>query len=406
MSKDTILLKDEMTGITYYTRGTKKGAISFYFRANGKTHRFSSGKRDLKEAVAVANEAKRNAERGKPAQSITFAKAGKMYLEYKSARVKPKTLNDYQRNVDFAAEFFGKKDLKDINNKALDALVDYRRNYYELNPEKATFTYKRNGKTIEGRKHDDNISHRTINFLANVVVAVMKYAHERHGYIESSDIPKWHQLKENKRDDFIDEKDMLKMRDYYLSRKNFFYANLIPFIFYSGVRPMSEVNRILWSDIDMEKRCIYVRNRKSKNRVKNTAVPMHDRLKDIIIQMRELTYNGDDSQNVFVRKNGIVVKDIKKSFKSALLKCKLDPTYTPYHLRHGYATFALTKLKLPIERVAIIMGHVDFKMVNEVYGHLREEGLINENDLAYSEALEAGRISQWVPDRNIEEFME
>ena len=42
--------------------------------------------------------------------------------------------------------------------------------------------------------------------------------------------------------------------------------------------------------------------------------------------------------------------------------------YTPYALRHGFATFAITKLKMSLYSIAAIMGHADTKMLESVYG--------------------------------------
>jgi integrase len=395
--KEIVILRDELQQITYYRReGGKRPTIYAYFKVNGKRHRFSTKTTDLKEASIIAHEKYRFALEGKDTKVRTFKQVSEEFLKYKKTRVSLATYDNYRTILGYVYQFMGDVDITKISNKSLKELEIWRRNYYKLHPKKKIQKYSRKGKKIKnGRKFSDKISNRTINLTVGLAISVMRYGADN-GYIDENKIPKWNKLKDSRREAWLTEEDFLKIYRYY-EQKNKFYAYIVGFMFYTGVRPV-ELNKIKWKDINFERRSVVVRGRKHKSRIVDSVVPLFPRTIHILEDLQKMNDPVDQDDFVFI-KNGRQVKSIRKSFKETVRKLHLDDDLSVYSLRHGFATYLIENYNVPLPFVSKILGHANTKMVQAIYNHMRDDTVVNRVLEEHEEAKKTGRIQslkkQW-----------
>lgn len=394
--KEIILWKDDVQGITYYRReGAKKAIIYAYFSLDSKRIRFSTKSTDRKQAAIVAQEKYALAGDGKSVKNISFRKLSKEFLEDKKNRVVESTYKQYKSILGYVDEFLGDIDVRKITDKKVKELEKWRRNYYKNHPKKISQKYKRNGKVIKnGREYSDDISNRTINLTVGLTIAVLNYAKSL-GYIEQHHIPStWKKLKERKREEWVEQQDFLKLYKYYENSGNVFYACIIGFCYFTGVRIMSEINRLQWKDVDFENQTVLIRNRKHKSQIVNSLVPLFPESLIILEKMKEMHRPVSGNNFVFRNKNGRQVQSINKSFKTAVKKCGLSDRITPYALRHSFATCMVESTGIPMQMIAKIMGHADTQMLEKTYGHLRDNVAANTALKEHAKSKKDGRISK------------
>jgi len=409
MSKDVIIYTDVHQKMTYYQRDTKSPTIYVYFRKNGKTYRFSTGTTSLPDAMEVAGKKKHLVSKGKSIKKTVFKKLLHKYLEYQKPRV---TLGHYQgieRNGKLLVEYFGNRDLNTnpITNKTLIGLEKWRRDYYKKFPEKVEQTYIRKGKKITGRKFNTAVSNRSINSIVKLAVSIMRHAVKNE--IVSGIAPQYTALKENKRESIIDEVQLKTMYDHFLKEDKEFCAFVVVFCFYTGVRYPSESYDLIWKDIDFERKSILIRNRKNKSKVVNTSVPMLPPTENILRKLEQYQGDKEDKDYVFRTKNGKRIRSITKSFKRAVKELDFDPSLTMYSLRHSFITHLVENYRdIPLKMIADVAGHSDTRMVENVYGHLREDITINAFTESHTSLVKSGKISSVDFDKGtkVTEFLE
>lgn len=391
MSKTTLIHKDSVQNISYYRRDTNVPTIQAYFRVNGKTYRFSTGKTSIEEAVQVANKKHHLATQGRSTKRTSFEKALNKFLIYKESRVSPNTSKEYKRIGKYLLEYFKGRDVTSIESKSMIGLENWRRNYYKNNPDKQIQTYKRNGKIIlSGRSFNYKVGNREINKTIGLCISIMRHACLVSGYITEPQIPRWKQLRENKREVFLTENDFLKLY-FHFEEKNIFYADIIGFAFYTGARMPSEPNNLRWKDVHIDKKFVVLRDRKHKSKTVNSAVPLFPRTIKILERIRKRNQPKSLDEYVFVTEQGKQIKSIRKSFNSAVKECGLDERLTLYSLRHGFATHMIENYNIPLAMISRIMGHSDTQMLQKVYAHLRDDVVIKTALQAHDEAKETGR---------------
>ncbi len=199
--------------------------------------------------------------------------------------------------------------------------------------------------------------------------------------IAESDLPIDNPLQEKSRTAFINEEELCKLTEYFLDRHNAYYAYLVAFVFYTGARYPSEVNRLEWRDINLQEGLMIFRNRKTKQTESlDTAVPILPVVENILDRLHEdVGGNPKKSDKVFLDENGKQVGNIRVAFKSAIRECDLDPELTMYSLRHSAITNWIVNYDMPAKMISEIVGHVDTVMVDRIYSHLKK----NENAKAF-----------------------
>jgi site-specific recombinase XerD len=108
-------------------------------------------------------------------------------------------------------------------------------------------------------------------------------------------------------------------------------------------------------------------------------VPLNSEAAECLQQMRERRTRRakrkrqqfSERENVFVLEDGSAFRDLGKLFNQLVERCEFPPrtdgVYSPYSLRHTFATFALAA-GMTGDHVAEIMG-TSVKMLNSHYKH-------------------------------------
>jgi len=148
--------------------------------------------------------------------------------------------------------------------------------------------------------------------------------------------------------------------------------NMVLFAVYTMMR-RSEIMHLEWSDVDMEKRMIYVRN-KSDFRVKcdkPRTIPMHEWVYQLLIGAnRKSSYVFTNSQGRHFRG-----EEVSKKFKAYVRSVDINPQIHFHSLRHTGISMLLQRGVQPtyIQRIA---GHSSFLTTN-LYLHTDREQLLS-----------------------------
>ena len=114
----------------------------------------------------------------------------------------------------------------------------------------------------------------------------------------------------------------------------------------TGMR-RGEILSLKWVDLDLIRGIIYVMNAKNGER---REVPMNEQVRQVFRLMPQ-----GDAPNVFLKKDGTAIGDIKKSFSTALIRCGIKG-FRFHDLRHTAAS-------------QLVMAGVDLNTVRELLGH-------------------------------------
>ncbi|SBO25916.1 tyrosine recombinase, putative [Plasmodium knowlesi strain H] len=148
-----------------------------------------------------------------------------------------------------------------------------------------------------------------------------------------------------------------------------------------GLRP-SEVLRILWEDINFEKKEIFIKGQKTK--YSNTAIPMTNFAYNELVKwweiekkpLKGLCFYSETIKNKFNYTNTKTpLKTFKTALKGAAKRAGLEISEDgkkrrifPYLLRHSFATIAATSNPpVPLPVAQAIMRHSSSKMLLDTY---------------------------------------
>ena len=369
--KEEIFYTDDILKICFYRRGSD--TIYAYFSHSGKRYRFSTRTSDLPQAIQIANQKYQEAKEGRSVQVKTLFQVYSEFIEFKQLEgLKTTTIADYESTIQFLYKFFDKsRDIGTIKKRDIGDLVLWRRNYY-IDKKRRQKSYKRNGKTIQGKEYEQKfMSNRTINRTVGLLISVLRFACYEREYIQSDKIPSYTRLSENVRQEFIDEIELGLIFTYFVDKNMPYHAHAILFCFYTGCRYPSELNRLQWKHIDFKNKAILFMGRKAKgNRVVNTRFPMLPVIEEVLQECQSWHLDNQPEDYVFRNKSGKQVKNIRKAFLSAITACGLqDKIKSMYGLRHSFATHWI-HTKMPLNEIAHLMGHADTVMLERRYAHL------------------------------------
>ncbi|MES2120487.1 MAG: tyrosine-type recombinase/integrase [Pseudomonadota bacterium] len=146
---------------------------------------------------------------------------------------------------------------------------------------------------------------------------------------------------------------------------------------HTGIRLPHEAEKITWGDVRLDTKLLHIaRDTKTGRR----EVPLSEKAASRLMRMRErrLAYaqearqNFSESEQVFIQVDGTAFGDLGGLFNELVERCSF-PTrsdgsaYSPYCLRHTFATFALAE-GMTGDHVAEIMGS-SVTMLNKHYKH-------------------------------------
>jgi len=368
--------------ITLYKNGDNPN-IYYYFSWKHKSYRGSTGTDSLDisrnkviEIFFVITKGLRG--RGS-SRTIKFEHVLKKFLDYKrDQNLSKTTLDDYKFRSKYLVERFKGRDINSICSKS--EYLDYRewrRKYYLTHDTKKQQVYKKNGKTVKGRIFN-SVGNVPINRELRLLISLLRFGKEYMGILQNVQIPSYELLPERRREDILDKKEYEKLREYWI-KKNPYYWMIISFVNNTGIRYPSELNKIIWKDVNLKKSYVLIRDRKNKNKSEplNTPVPLIGTSKEIIetLKSRKDIPKGDDDP-VFVNDNGVQISNIRKSFKQSIVDCGIKKNLCMYSLRHLYTTRMVKRPDIPLIMISQSLGHKDTSMVNKYYSHLRIEDLV------------------------------
>jgi len=163
---------------------------------------------------------------------------------------------------------------------------------------------------------------------------------------------------------------------------------------YTGIRLPHEAEKLTWGDVRLDIGLLHIAHDTKTGR---REVPLNEKAASRLKQMRErrMAYAQkagqafSDSERVFVQEDGEAFGDLGGLFNELVERCGFPArtgrsVYSPYSLRHTFATFALAEGKTG-DHVAEMMG-TSVKMLHSHYKHstidrtrsyLEERGLLS-----------------------------
>lgn len=187
------------------------------------------------------------------------------------------------------------------------------------------------------------------------------------GYLESNPLKKMKLKVPENHPVFINVVELQKICD---QETELMFKQIYEFAFYTGTR-LSEIVNLEWSDINLERREMQVRNKdgyttKSK---RERTIPMNEKVFAI------LTTLTNNSNYIFSYKEKQIDKtSLSKRFKECVRDSGLGEKIHFHTLRHSFAS-SLVQRGVNLFHVQKLLGHSDIK-TTQVYSHLRQEDLI------------------------------
>ena len=344
--------------ITLYKNGNNKNYY-YYFKYKKKNYyKGTTGTDNLEKSIEKSKDYFYDVKKGLRVKSLrrtTFKKLVEEFLRQKEKEVSPRTIDDYRKSSHYLIERFKNKEIETICDKdEYSKYQDWRKSYYDTHKSKQRqINYSRDGKEIVGRKLK-HVGPVVINRELRLLVSILRYGKEYKKLFKEIEIPRYKDLEEQRREDILTTKEYLKLRNYWIKKKPY-YGHVISFLYNTGIRYPSELNRIQWKDVNLEKSYVIIKNRKSKSSPITTSVPLSDTPKKDIEYMRSrerISKNPDDF--VFVDDKGRQIKRISRSFKKSLTECGIHKDIVLYSFRHIFTSRMIQRPDIPITDLAYI----------------------------------------------------
>jgi len=148
-------------------------------------------------------------------------------------------------------------------------------------------------------------------------------------------------------------------------------ADFIRLALHTGCRKQ-ELLGLEWNRVNLNERLIVLEAEHTKAG-KRRFVPLNQTARDALVsRMRFRAKFCPASGWVFARRNGNRIKDVKRSFKSACSRAKIED-FRIHDLRHTCAAW-LVSASVPLTEVRDLLGHSTVKMT-ERYAHLAPDNV-------------------------------
>lgn len=368
--------------ITLYKNGENPN-IYYYFSYNKRVFRGSTGTTNLEKSIDTVTDIFVGVKHGKDPKSqkveyIKFEDVVKKFLAHKTLQgLSEQTLSGYKRQTVLLSEKFKGKSIESITAQSYLDYTDWRLNYYKSHPEKNTQHYKRKGKTLTGRKFT-KAGIVSVNRECALLVSILRFAKSNLNAFQGKDIHPYKKNQEHPRDEILTKQEYEKLKKYWMKR-NPYYWSIISFTNNTGIRYPSELNKIQYRDVNLDKSFVIIRDRKNKGTdTLNSCVPLVGTAKLIIENLKKRkSVSSNDNDFVFVNDKGKQIKNIRKAFKNSLKACNINKNLSMYSLRHLFTTRMVKRSDIPLKSLALVLGHKDTKMLDKVYSHLRSEELVS-----------------------------
>jgi len=197
--------------------------------------------------------------------------------------------------------------------------------------------------------------------------------------LKGIEIPSYTLLKEKRREPILEKDEYLRLKEYW-TKKNPYYWLIISFVNSTGIRYPSELLKIQWKHVHLDKSYLWIVNRKSKDKTQplDTPIPLVGRTREIIETLKNRPNISTEPEDfVFVNDKGKVIKNIRKSFNKSLEECGIDSNICMYSLRHLFTTRMVRRADIPVKVLSTVLGHKDTTMVDRQYSHLKTEHIVS-----------------------------
>lgn len=160
---------------------------------------------------------------------------------------------------------------------------------------------------------------------------------------------------DSKRTRYLEREEISRL----LSNCNGHLKDIVEFAINTGMR-QGEIFHLKWRDINFNTGIIYALQTKT-NEIKE--IPMNENVRNVLVRVRK----DPESSYVFPSKDGKPFDNVKKSFKTALIKSGIE-NFRFHDLRHTFASH-LVMSGVDLLTVKELLGHKDLKMTLR-YAHL------------------------------------
>ncbi|MDK9721301.1 MAG: tyrosine-type recombinase/integrase [Rhodospirillales bacterium] len=389
-----------------------EGAVALYQRSNMKTRTYtaryhiegeryvvrSTGKRDLEEAKKVAKETFYELiaanKRGFAIHNKTFTKAAEAFMEDARAsdKANERKLKDYEAVIDrYFIPYFKGKAIDAISQESFENYVIWRRNYWISGPgaNETTRKYVARGKTVISKLPRKEITYRSGEF--SILRGIFESALRRK-WVKRDQIPfiKLERREPNRRP-ALSQNDWgricLAMKPYidgstdkHVAYDRKMLCGYMLFMAETGLRPGKEHQQLRWNDCETVTKVVEGQNRtethihihSNTKTGKRTTVSSEETLA-ALDWIRCFSNWTAPSDFVFASEaTGKAVISFAGSMEALLKSVGLGKdrhgiTYTPYSLRHTYATDRLNNAHVDAWLLSKNMG-TSIEMLKEHYG--------------------------------------
>lgn len=398
--------------ISLYRNGDNPN-IYYYFRWKNERYQGSTGSDNLDTSRNNINEIffeiTKGLRKSGSKDSHKFEIVCKKYLIYKEnkeenitrKKLSSRTLDEYNRQSKYLIQKFRGCDIETLcSKKVYENYQDWRNHYYTEYPTKKQIKYKR---TLKGERKPKTLKGRILDYVGSVpinrelrlLVSILRYSKYELNLLPDIDIPPYKLLDEKHGKKILTDPEYEKLRDY-MSVNRPFQWSIISFINSTGVR-YGEIQKITWDCVDWKTPCVWIKNRKNpkSNEPLDTPVPLVgtslEILKTLWSRENEKISKEPDSP-VFVNDKGVLVKNVRRSFKYCLKKCGLDESITIYSFRHRFTTRMILREDIPIVVLSKVLGHKSTEMVMKHYEQLNKDNYLkvfkNSRDNFYKKKQE------------------
>ena len=214
------------------------------------------------------------------------------------------------------------------------------------------------------------IKNRTINTYFKYLSGILTWAIE-----ENEDLlheHPWHKRKPLKvRDSFKVELFTVEEFQGILAHAEPHLAWCLDLAYHTGVRPgPTELFSLMWSHIDWEKKRIQIPSTKTSNLFR-WQYPDPGFMKRLRAKEKKMQKGYPDCPYICSYK-GRQIKSLKTAWRTAKEKAGITRRIRLYDIRHFFITYALAG-GAPINELAERVGHINPRMIVEVYSHLAQD---------------------------------
>jgi len=335
-------LKTRYPGIFQYV-GKNKTVYGITYRSGGKKHREIVGEL-LGDAQRRLAEVKRLAKTGtvlsaSEKRKITFEKLKEKYCELQKGKRSFETSEKYFINA--ISQYFKDKKLCQITPIEIEEFKKQRKE-----------TPTRGG----GERSEISVN-RELEVLRHMLNKAVEW-----GWLEENPFSKFREPiffeERNDRVRFLEEDEIKKL----LEVSPPYLANLIKAAIYTGLRKGDLLN-LKWSDVNLERGFLIYREQKKRERLGFKY------LNNDMIELLMGIPKGE-SDYIFLGPNGKPLKDIKRSFHTALKKAGIKD-FRFHDLRHTSASHLLMR-GASLKTVQEHLGHTTIAMTQR-YSHLSRD---------------------------------